>query len=147
MPQDAITPVQPPLLRLTAVLVGVGLGGAILAGWVATMRGGSFTLGLMTLAATLPGITISLLLLASRPAQPASKWPVAVLAGTMVRAMTTLLIGLGMATAMTLDNTVFLLTILGVLLIALVVEVGIVLRMVNASGAATQPASLEGARS
>lgn len=147
MVPDAATPVRPPLLRLTAALVGVSVLGAGFAGWIATTRDGSFTLGLMTLAATLPGVAASLLLLAARPAQPAGMWAVPVLAGTMLRAMISLLIGLGMVTAMPLDKPVFLLTVLGVLLACLAIEVGVVLTLVNARGAAPQAAPLEGARS
>jgi cytochrome bd-type quinol oxidase subunit 1 len=106
-----------------------------------------FWVGPSSLAATLPGLAASLGVLALRPAQPAHAWAMPVLAGTMLRAMLTLMIALVVVTATAIDKPVFMLTVLGVLLACLAIEVGVVLRMINPRGAATQPASLEGARS
>jgi len=64
-----------------------------------------------------------------------------------VRAMVTLLICLALVAATSVDKPVFMLTVLGVLLACLAMEVGVVLRMINPRGAEAQPASLEGARS
>lgn len=147
MAHDPATTVRPPLLRLAAGMVGVGVAGAIAGGWFATTRELPFAVGPMTLAATLPGMAASLGLLAMRPAQPAHAWAVPVVAGTMVRAMVTLLICLALVAATSVDKPVFMLTVLGVLLACLAMEVGVVLRMINPRGAESQPASLEGARS
>jgi hypothetical protein len=144
---DAATPVRPPLLRLTLAMGGVCVLGAVIAGWLATTRDGSATLGALTLAATVPGLAASLLLLVSRPAQPAGTWAVPVLAGTMLRAMISLGVALAMITLMAIDKPVFLLTVLGVLLACLAIEVGVVLNMVHTRAGARGPATLEGARS
>ena len=144
---DAAAPTRPPLLRLALAQVGVCAAGVGVAGWLAVQRGGDFDLGLLTLGATLPGVAAALLLLASRPAQPAGAWAVPVLAGSMVRALLTLAIAVGMTQAAPLDKPVFLLTVLGVLLACLVIEVGTVLNLINSRGAAGTGASLEGARS
>lgn len=147
MTQDVASPVRPPILRLAAAFLGVGVLGAALAGWVATARGQSASMGLMTLAPSLSGIVASTLLLASRPARPAPAWVVPVLAAGIVRAMVGLLVALVMVGVLSLDKPVFLLTVLGVLLACLAIEVGVVVNMINPRGAATRPACLEGARS
>lgn len=147
MAQDPVNPVRPPVGRLAAGMVGLAAIGAMVGAWIATTRDASPTLGPLTLVATLPGMGASLGLLALRPPQPAHAWALPVVAGTMVRAMITLLIGLVVVTAVSVDKPVFMLTVLGVLLACLAIEVGVVLRMINPRGAAQQPVSLEGARS
>jgi hypothetical protein len=128
-------------------MFGVAIAASLAGGFVATARGVPFWVGPSSLAATLPGLAASLGVLALRPAQPAHAWAMPVLAGTMLRAMLTLMIALVVVTATAIDKPVFMLTVLGVLLACLAIEVGVVLRMINPRGAATQPASLEGARS
>lgn len=158
MPNDPASPIRPPLLRLSAALLGVCVAGAAAGVWVGDMRGVSAQPGLLTLGATVPGVLASLVLLAIRPAQPAHAWAVPVVAGTMVRAMVALLIALAVVSTMTVDKPVFLLTVLGVLLACLAIEVGVVVSMIRAHGPDPKPtlhnrdagpahASLEGARS
>lgn len=147
MAHDPATPVRPPLLRLAAGMFGVAVAAAVAGGLIAGARGVPFWVGPLSLTATLPGLAASVGLLALRPAQPAHAWAMPVLAGTMLRAMLTLMVALVVVTATAIDKPVFMLTVLGVLLACLAIEVGVVLRMINPRGAATQPASLEGARS
>lgn len=158
MTNDASTSVRLPLLRLGAVLLGVCAAGAGLGVWIGIARGVSIQPGLLTLGATIPGVLASLTLLALRPAQPAHAWALPVVAGTMVRAMVALLIALAVISTVSTDKPVFLLTVLGVLLACLAIEVGVVLSMIRAHGVDPQPtlhnrdrgqahASLEGARS
>ena len=147
MAPDPATPVRPPLLRLAAGMFGVAVAASLAGGCVAVARDVPFWVGPLTLAATVPGLAASVALLTMRPAQPAHAWATPVLAGTMLRALLTLLIALVVVIATAIDKPVFMLTVLGVLLACLAIEVGVVLRMINPRGAATQPASLEGARS
>lgn len=141
MTPDPLTPVRPPLARLSAALVVV----CVVAAGVGGLVSGSVRDGLLSLGATLPGVVISTLLLTVRPAQPAARWGVPVLAGTMVRALVTLGVAYAMAESMDADRKTLMLTALGALLGCLVVEVGAVLSMLNARG--SHAASLEGARS
>ncbi len=146
MVHDAATHTRPPLLRLGVAMLGSCLLGAVVAGWMASLRGGSVSLGALTLAATIPGVAVSLLLIAPRPAQPLHAWAMPVLAGGLVRAFVCLGVALAVVETTQVDKPVFLLTVLGVLLACLAIEVGSVLNMVHARGAA-QAAPLEGARS
>lgn len=145
---SATTPTtRPPLGRLIPALVGVCMVGAVIGAVMVPQSQAAAPMWVLILGATLPGVAASSLLLLSRPAMPAGQWAMPVLVGTMARAFLTLLISIGVVQTMPVEKSVFLLTVLGVLLACLAIEVGAVLNMVQSRGAGDCPAPLEGARS
>lgn len=110
---------------LACVMIGIG-GGAI-----ATLRDGSMTDGLLTIAAMFPGVLITLMGLNMLPTRPAGMWGVPVLGGTMFRAGIVGVIGFGVYLALEPAREIFVLTLLVSLLVVLAIDVLTVLALVK----------------
>lgn len=129
--QPTLEPTRLPILKmaglsvLACVIVGAG-GGAI-----ASMRGGSMTDGLLTIAAMFPGVIITLMGLNILPSRPAGMWGVPVLGGTMFRAGIVGVIGFGVFLALEPAQEIFVLTLLVSLLVVLAIDVLTVFALVK----------------
>lgn len=110
---------------LACVMVGVG-GGA-----VSTLRDGSMTDGLLTIAVMFPGVIVTLMGLNILPSRPAGMWGVPVLGGTMFRAGIVAVIGFGAYLALEPTKELFVLTLLVSLLAVLAIDVLTVLALVK----------------
>ncbi len=131
MPNEVPNEVRMPLVQTGSIGVGVCVVAALLGGFVALERGGLMSDGLWTLLATIPGVLIPAVILLGMPPKPAMAWSVPVLAGTMIRALTVLTIGISVFMIAAPDRVVFFLTMLSVLMITLIVDVAAVLSLIQ----------------
>ncbi len=123
--------VKMPLIRTGSIGVGVCIVAALLGGFVALERGDLMSDGLWTLLATIPGVLIPVVILLGMPPKPAMAWSVPVLAGTLIRALTVLTIGIAVFMIAGPDRIVFFMTMLSVLMITLIVDVAAVLSLIQ----------------
>ncbi len=120
-----------PLIRTGSIGLGVCVVVALLGGLIAVQRDGVMSDGLWTLLATIPGVLIPMGILLAMPPKEASAWSVPVLAGTMIRALTVLTIGIAIYVIAGPDRVVFFLTMLSVLMITLIVDVAAVVSLIQ----------------
>ncbi len=104
---------------------------AVAGGFVSAQRGGVLNDGLWTLLATIPGVLIPMGILLAMPPKEAPLWSVPVLAGTMIRALTVLTIGLSVYMLIGPAKIVFFLTLLIALMVALIIDVASVLSLIQ----------------
>ncbi len=120
-----------PLIRTGSIGLGVCIVVALLGGLIAVQRDGVMSDGLWTLLATIPGVLIPMGILLTMPPKEAPAWSVPVLAGTMIRALTVLTIGIATYVIAGPDRVVFFLTMLSVLMVTLVVDVAAVVSLIQ----------------
>jgi len=130
-PSSLLPEVKLPVIRTGSIGVFVCVVVAIAGGLIAQQRGGSINDGFWTLVATIPGMLIPMGILSMMPPKPAPAWCVPVLAGTMIRAMTVLTIGLAVYMLISPERVVFFLTMLSALMITLVIDVAAVLSLIQ----------------
>ncbi len=123
--------VKLPLVRTGSIALVICVIIAILGGLIAQQRGGEMNDGLWSLAATIPGVLIPMGILLAMPAKNAPEWSVPVLAGTMIRALTVLTIGMAIYMIASPDRVVFFLTMLSALMITLIIDVASVLSLIQ----------------
>lgn len=124
--------VELPLIRTGSIAVVVCVTIALLGGIISEQRGGVMSDGIWTLAATIPGVLIPMSILLMMPAKDdAPSWSVPVLAGTMIRALIVLSIGLVIYMTIEPARIVFFLTMLMALMATLVVDVAGVLSLIQ----------------
>ena len=111
---------------MVVCIVIAGLGGLI-----SEQRGGEMADGIWSLLATIPGVLVPMGILLVMPAKQAPEWSVPVLAGTMVRALTVLTIGLAIYMFAEPDRVVFFLTMLIALMFTLIIDVASVLSLIQ----------------
>jgi hypothetical protein len=131
-------------VKLPAVRIGMlGFVGCVLAaaigGMLSTQRDGSLNDGLWTLVATIPGVLIPMFILMIMPAKQPGQWGVPVVAGTMIRALVTLTIGLAIYMLIGPAKVVFFLTMLAALMITLVIDVASVLTLIQKHSTSMMP--------
>jgi len=123
--------VRLPLIRIGSVDVLGCVLIAVVGGILSQQRGGQMVDGLWTLLATIPGVLIVMGILRLIPPRPSSEWGIPVLAGTLIRAMGTLTIGIAIYIMMGPTRIPFFFTLLGALMATLVIDVSSVLSLIN----------------
>ena len=123
--------VRLPLMRtgLIAVVVCVVL--AVIGGLLSIQRDGAMSDGVWTLLATIPGVLIPIGILSILPPKEPAAWGFPVLAGTIIRAMSVLTIGIAVYVLIDPAKYVFFFTLLTVLMITLAVDVASVLSLIQ----------------
>jgi len=104
---------------------------ALIGGLVSQQFSGRFGDGMWTLLATIPGVLIPLGILYAIPAKKPVEWGFPVLAGTLIRAMMVLMIGIPIYLLIGPAKVAFFMTLLAVLLITLVVDVASVMSLIQ----------------
>jgi len=123
--------VKLPLVRTGSIALVVCVVIAFVGGMIAQQRGGVMTDGLWSMLATIPGVLIPMGILLMMPAKTAPEWSVPVLAGTMIRALAVLTIGMAIYIVASPDRIVFFLTMLTALMITLIIDVASVLSLIQ----------------
>jgi len=123
--------VKMPLIRTGSIGLGVCIVVALLGGLIAVQHDGMMSDGLWTLLATIPGVLIPMGILLTMPPKEAPAWSVPVLAGTMIRALTVLTIGIAIYMIAGPDRVVFFMTMLSVLMVTLIVDVAAVVSLIQ----------------
>ena len=123
--------VKLPLVRTGSIALVVCVLIALIGGMIAQQRGGVMNDGLWSMAATIPGVLIPMGILLAMPAKNAPEWSVPVLAGTMIRALTVLTIGMAIYMIASPDRVVFFLTMLSALMVTLIIDVASVLSLIQ----------------
>jgi len=112
---------------------------AALGSMLSTQRGGLMSDGLWTMVATIPGVLIPMFILMAMPAKQPGQWGVPVVAGTMIRALVTLTIGLAIYMLIGPAKVVFFLTMLAALMITLLIDVASVLTLIQKHSTGIMP--------
>lgn len=123
--------VKLPLIRTGSIALVCCVVVALAGGLISQQRGDQLTDGLWTLLATIPGVLIPLGILMQMPAKQAGQWGVPVLAGTVIRAMTVMTIGIAIYMLIDPARVVFFLTLLTALMITLLIDVASVLSLIQ----------------
>ncbi len=123
--------VKLPLIRTGLIALVICVVIAFAGGMIAQQRGGVMSDGLWSMLATIPGVLIPMGILLMMPAKNAPEWSVPVLAGTMIRALTVLTIGVAIYMIASPDRVVFFLTMLTALMITLTIDVASVLSLIQ----------------
>ncbi len=123
--------VKLPLIQTGLIALVVCVIVAFVGGLISQQRGGEFTDGLWSLLAMIPGILIPMGILLMMPAKIAPEWSVPVLAGTMIRALTVLTIGIAIYMIAGPERVVFFLTMLTALMVTLIIDVASVLSLIQ----------------
>jgi hypothetical protein len=132
MTPDAINnEVRLPLIQMGSINVVACILIAIIGGLISQQRGSLMTDGVWSLAATIPGVLIPMGILLVMPPKEAHAWSVPVLAGTMIRALTVLTIGMAIYMIFGPAKVVFFLTMLVALMITLIIDVTFVLSLIQ----------------
>ncbi len=128
-----------PLIPTGSIALGACVVIAFVGGFISQQRGGLWSDGLWTLAATIPGVLIPMGILLMMPPKEAHAWSVPVLAGTMIRALTVLTIGIAFYVLVGPDRVVFFLTMLAALMVTLIIDVAAVLSLIQKHTPAMMP--------
>lgn len=123
--------VKLPLIRSGLMALVVCVVVAFAGGMISQQRDGVMTDGIWSLLATIPGVLIPIGILLMMPPKQAYEWSVPVLAGTMVRALTVLTIGLVIYKTIEPARVVFFLTMLTALMMTLIIDVASVLSLIQ----------------
>ena len=123
--------VKLPLIQTGLIAVVVCLLIAVAGGFIAQQRGGVMADGLWSLVATIPGVLIPMGILLAMPPKEAPLWSVPVLAGTMIRALTVLTIGMAIYMIVEPARVVFFLTMLTALMVTLIIDVASVMSLIQ----------------
>jgi hypothetical protein len=138
--QDAV---RLPILKMAGLsvlaCVMIGIGG----GSIGIIRGGDMNAGLLTIAAMLPGVLMTLMALNVLPARPAGMWGIPVLAGTMIRVGIVAVVGFGLYLMVEPVKELYVLTLLASVLVVLALDVVIVMSLVKNHSNATVELSNE----
>ncbi|MBL4698773.1 MAG: hypothetical protein JKX70_08055 [Phycisphaerales bacterium] len=123
--------VKLPLIRTGLMAMVVCVIVAFVGGIIAQQRGGVMADGLWSMLATIPGVLIPMGILMVIPAKNAPDWSVPVLAGTMIRALTVLTIGIAIYMIAGPERVIFFLTMLTALMVTLIIDVASVLSLIQ----------------
>jgi hypothetical protein len=136
--QDAV---RLPILKMAGLsvlaCVMIGIGG----GSIANMQDGTMTDGLLSIAAMLPGVLVTLMALNILGARPAGMWGLPILAGSMIRVGIVTVIGFGLYLMADPNKEIYVLTILASVLVVLALDVVTVMSLVKNHSNATVESS------
>jgi len=104
---------------------------ALAGGMIGSSQNATMRDGVLTLIATVPSVTLGLLVLGFLPARMPGMWGVVVLGVSMGRSLMALAIGVAVFLTMDPSKYVFFLSLLAVLLIMLIIEVASVMFLVH----------------
>ncbi len=133
--------VKMPLIQIGSMGLLVCIVIAFSAGMISSNRGDLFSDGLWTLLATVPGVLIPTAILLFMPPKEPGAWSVPVLAGTMIRAMVVLTIGLAIYMLIAPAKVLFFMALLCALMITLIIDVSSVLILIQKHSSGMMPAA------
>lgn len=123
--------VKLPIAKLAPAALLVCVLGAFAGGSIATTQDSTMRDGMLTLIASVPSITLGLLVLGFLPPRMPGLWGIVVLGVSMARSLMALALGVAVYLTMDPSKFVFFLSLLAVLLIVLVIEVASVMFLVH----------------